>query len=101
MARVMVFRDMARERLAGAPGLGDRRRSRMLELIRVLTNVALVGYSYEETDTAAIALTVYRNVGRRTIQRDVRGLLEHGLLVESDGQMAPNLDLVDQFAADA
>ncbi len=101
MVRVMAFRDMARERLAEVPGLGDRRRSRMLELIRLLTNVVLAGQSYEATDTAAITLTLYRNVRLRTVQRDTSDLLEHGLLIERDGQLVPNLELMDRFVEDA
>ncbi len=101
MVRVMAFRDMARERLAEVPGLGDRRRSRMLELIRVLTNVALEGHAYEATDTSAIASTVYRNVRWRTFQRDLNDLFELGLLIERDGRVVPNLDLMDQFVVDA
>ncbi len=101
MVRVMAFRDLAREILESVPGLGDRRRARMLDLIRALTQVVLVGDRIEDVDTSAIVAAFYRGRGARTVQRDLRELVEHDLLVESDGQLAPNLDLMDHFVADA
>ena len=101
MVRVMAFRDLARERLESVPGLGDRRRARMLDLIRALTRVVLQGDRIEDIDTGAVVAAVYRGRGARTVQRDVRELIEHDLLVESDGRLVPNLDLMDQFVADA
>ena len=73
----------------------------MLDLIRARTRVVLQGDRIEDIDTGAVVAAVYRGRGARTVQRDVRELIEHDLLVESDGRLVPNLDLMDRFVADA
>ena len=98
MVQVIVFLEYARQELEEVPGLGDRRRARMLDLIRSLTCAQLASAPYENVDTSAIMAGVYRRVGARTTQRDLRTLLEHDLVVERDGRIAPNVEIMSLFA---
>ena len=70
----------------------------MLDLIRRLTSAQLASVPYENVDTSAIMAGVYRRVGARTTQRDLRTLLEHDLVVERDGRIAPNVEIMSLFA---
>ena len=98
MIQVIAFLEYARQELEEVPGLGDRRRARMLDLIRRLTSAQLASVPYENVDTSAIMAGVYRRVGARTTQRDLRTLLEHDLVVERDGRIAPNVEIMSLFA---
>ena len=98
MIQVSAFLEYARQELEEVPGLGDRRRARMLDLIRRLTSAQLASAPYENVDTSAIMAGVYRRVGARTTQRDLRTLLEHDLVVERDGRIAPNVEIMSLFA---
>ena len=98
MIQVIAFREYARQELEGVPGLGEQRRARMLRLIRVLTSAKLAQVPYESVDASAIMAEVYRRVGARTAQRDLRTLLDHELLVERDGQVVPNVEIMSAFA---
>ena len=98
MVRTMAFRDYARERLEAVPRLGEQRRSRMLELIRRLSDVALRGLDQEHVETYGIVATVYGRIGQRTVQRDLRLLLDQRLLIEREGRLVPNLEIMSEFA---
>ena len=98
MVQVIVFLEYARQELEEVPGLGDRRRARMLDLIRRLTSAQLASAPYENVNTSAIMAGVYRRVGARTTQRDLRTLLEHDLVVERDGRIAPNVEIMSLLA---
>lgn len=98
LVRIMAFRDYARETLDVVPELGDRRRARMLELIRQLTNVSLIGMPNDQLAMDVAVSTVYGRVGQRTIQRDLRLLIERQLLIERDGRLLPNVEIMSEFA---
>ena len=98
MVQVIVFLEYARQELEEVPGLGDRRRARMLDLIRRLTSAQLASAPYENVNTSAIMAGVYCRVGARTTQRDLRTLLEHDLVVERDGRIVPNVEIMSEFA---
>ena len=98
LVRIMAFRDYAREKLDAVPELGDRRRARMLDLIRQLTNVSLTGVLNEQLAMDAAISTVYGKVGQRTIQRDLRLLMSAGLLTRRDFRLVPNVDIMSEFA---
>ena len=98
MVRVLAFRDYARERLEAVPGLGERRRSRMLEVVRRITEPSLRGVPDQELAPDVLVAMTYGRVGQRTIQRDLRLLLDQGLLTERDGRLVPNVDVMSEFA---
>ena len=98
MIQVIAFLEYAHQELEEVAGLGDRRRARMLDLIRSLTSAQLASAPYENVDTSAIMAGVYRRVGARTTQRDLRTLLEHDLVVERDGRIVPNVEIMSLFA---
>lgn len=98
MIQVIAFHEYARQTLDEVPGLGDRRRARMLELIRRLTSAQLARASHGSLDSPNIIGSVYRRVGVRTTQRDLRTLLEHELLIERDGQLVPYVEIMALFA---
>lgn len=98
LVRIMAFRDYARETLDVVPELGDRRRARMLELIRQLTNVSLIGMPNNQLAMDVAVSTVYGKVGQRTVQRDLRLLEEVQLLVERNGRLVPNVEIMSEFA---
>ena len=98
MIQVIAFHEYARQELEEVPGLGERRRARMLNLLRVLTSARLARVPFKNVDTSAIMAAVYRRVGARTTQRDLRTLLEHDLVVERDGRIAPNVEIMSLFA---
>ncbi len=98
LVRIMAFRDYARETLDAVPDLGDRRRARMLDLIRQLTNVSLIGSTNEQLAMDGAISTVYGRVGQRTIQRDLRLLVSQGLLISRNSRLVPNVDIMSEFA---
>lgn len=98
MIQVIAFHEYARQTLDEVPGLGDRRRARMLELIRRLTSAQLARAPHGSLDSPNIIGSVYRRVGVRTTQRDLRTLLEHELLIERDGQLVPYVEIMALFA---
>jgi len=98
MIQVIAFHEYARQTLDEVPGLGDRRRARMLDLIRRLTSAQLARAPHENLDSPNIIGSVYRRVGVRTMQRDLRTLLEHELLIERDGQLVPHVEIMALFA---
>ena len=98
MVQVIAFLEYAHQELEAVPGLGERRRARMLDLLRALTGARLDRAPFENVDTSAILAGVYRRVGARTTQRDLRTLLDHELLVEREGQMVPNVEIMALFA---
>ncbi|MDE2868695.1 MAG: Fic family protein [Chloroflexota bacterium] len=97
MVRVITFRDYAREKLEAVPELGSRRLTRMLDLIRFLTEQSLLGVRDDQTPTEAVIAMVYERVGQRTIQRDLRLLVDQGLLIEREGRQLPNVELMSEF----
>ena len=98
MVRIMAFRDYARERLEEVPSLGEQRRARMLELIRRLTEQSLRGVPDRQLATDVLVAMAYGRVGQRTVQRDLRLLLDQQLLIERDGQLVPNVKLMSELA---
>ena len=97
MIRVMAFRDYARERLADVPGLGDLRRTRMLEFIQRLTEQALRGVPDHQLATDAVIDFVYGQLGKQTIRNDLRLLEDQGLLARRDGRLVPNVEIMSTF----
>lgn len=97
MVRVLAFRDYARERLEAVPGLGERRRSRMLEVIRRFTEPSLRGVPDHQLAPDVLVAMTYGRVGQRTIQRDLRLLLDQRLLIERDGRPVPNVEVMSEF----
>jgi Fic family protein len=97
MIQVIAFWEYARQKLGAVDGLGELRRTRMLSLIRRLTSAQLASGPHENVDTSAILAGVYRRVGARTTQRDLRTLLDHELVVERDGQIVPNVEIMSKF----
>ena len=98
MVRVMAFRDYAQERLEAVPRLGRQRRARMLDLIRRLTEQSLRGVPDHHMSTDVLVTLAYGRTGRRTVQRDLRLLLDQQLLIERDGQLVPNVELMSELA---
>ncbi len=98
MVRVMTFRDYAQERLEAVPRLGQQRRARMLDLIRRLTEQSLRGVPDHQMATDVLVALAYGRTGRRTVQRDLRLLLDQQLLVERDGHLVPNVELMSELA---
>ncbi len=98
MVRVLAFRDYARERLEAVPGLGERRRSRMLDVVRRITEPSLRGVPDQELAPDVLVAMTYGRVGQRTIQRDLRLLLDQRLLIEHDGRLVPNIEVMSEFA---
>ena len=98
MVQVIAFLEYAHQELEAVPGLGERRRARMLDLLRAMTGARLARVPFENVDTSAILAGVYRRVGARTTQRDIRTLLDHDLLVEREGKMIPNVEIMALFA---
>ena len=98
MVQVIAFLEYSHQELEAVPGLGERRRARMLDLLRALTGARLARVPFENVDTSAILAGVYRRVGARTTQRDLRTLLDHKLVVEREGQMVPNVEVMSAFA---
>lgn len=98
MVRVMTFRDYAQERLEAVPRLGQQRRARMLDLIRRLTEQSLRGVPDHQMATDVLVALAYGRTGRRTVQRDLRLLLDQQLLIERDGHLVPNVELMSELA---
>ena len=98
MVRVLAFRDYAREQLEAVPGLSAQRRMRMLELIRRLTEESLHGVPDRQLATDVLVALVYGRVGQRTVQRDLRLLLDRRLLIERDGRLGPNVEIMSELA---
>lgn len=98
MVRIMAFRDYARERLEAVPNLGEQRRSRMLVLIRRLTEQSLRGVPEHQLPTDVLVAMTYGRVGQRTTQRDLRLLIDQHLLIERDGHLLPNVNVVSELA---
>ena len=42
---------------------------------------------------------LYRDMNRRTVQRDIKFLRTHDLVIVDNGTLTPNLDVMDQFTA--
>lgn len=98
VVRIVAFRDYARERLVEVPGLGDLRRTRMLELIRRLTEQSLRGVPDRQLATDAVIDLVYGRLGQQTIRGDLRLLEDQELLVRRDDRLVPNVDIMSTFA---
>ncbi len=98
MVGVMAFRDYAQERLEAVPRLGQQRRARMLDLIRRLTEQSLRGVPDHQMATDVLVALAYGRTGRRTVQRDLRLLLDQQLLIERDGHLVPNVELMSELA---
>ena len=98
LVRVMAFRDYAWERLEETTGLGNQRRVRMLILIRRLTDSLLRGVGEGQVDSHNVVSGAYGRLGQRTVQRDLRLLLDQQLLIERDGQLVPNVELMSELA---
>ncbi len=96
--RVLAFRDYAQERLEAVPRLGQQRRARMLDLIRRLTEQSLRGVPDHQMATDVLVALAYGRTGRRTVQRDLRLLLDQQLLIERDGHLVPNVELMSELA---
>ncbi len=98
MVRVFAFRDYAWECLETTPGLGNQRRVRMLILIRRLTDALLRGVAEDRVESLGVVASIYGRVGQRTIQRDLRLLLDRRLLIERDGRLLPNVEIMSELA---
>ncbi len=98
MVGVMAFRDYAQERLEAVPRLGQQRRARMLDLIRRMTEQSLRGVPDHQMATDVLVALAYGRTGRRTVQRDLRLLLDQQLLIERDGHLVPNVELMSELA---
>ncbi len=72
----------------------------MLDFIRRLAGPSLRGELYDDDDQSRALAAVYGRVGRRTIQRDLHVLDTQGLLIERDGRLAPNIEIMSEFAED-
>ena len=98
MVRVMAFRDYAWECLDTTPRLGNQRRVRMLILIRRLTDALLHSVGEDHVESLGVIASVYGRVGQRTMQRDLRLLLDQRLLIEHDDRLVPNVQIMSELA---
>ena len=95
--RVIAFRDYARETLANSGRLGSKAGERQLSL---LTQMAVAPVSLQELRSGRHPLShLYRNVGSRTLARDVRWFREHRLVKIDGDEMRARVDLMTDFTA--
>ena len=100
MMKRIAFRDYAREKLEGEPGLGPRRRERLLNLLQALSRLKIPLYAPQEPETIdALVFGQYRKLSRKTMQRDIGLLVAHDLLTVEDGRIDANIGLMDKFTA--
>ena len=96
----IAFRDYARETLEREPGLGPRRRERLLHLLQALSRFKIPLYAPREPETVdALVFGQYRKLSLKTLQRDLTLLGKHGFLTVEDGKIDANIDLMDKFTA--
>jgi Fic family protein len=90
--RVISFRDFARETFLTHGLFGTKAGERGFQF--------LMGMSREAMPMPEVyALPLYKGVTRRTIQRDIKFLRTHDLVVLQDGELMPNLEVMSQFTA--
>lgn len=100
MMKRIAFRDYARERLEREPGLGPRRRERLLNLLQALSQLKIPLYAPREPETIdALVFGQYRKLSRKTLRRDIDLLAKHEFLVLAGGKIDANIDLMDKFTA--
>ena len=92
---VISFRDFARETLARAGKLGTRAGERQLDL---LVGVASGPISLKGLRAGQERLSrLYRGVSSKTLQRDIRTLVQEGLVVVNGDRLEANLGVMTGF----
>lgn len=100
MMKRIAFRDYARETLEKEPGLGPKRRERLIHLLQALSRLKLPLYAEQEPQTLERAVfDQYRNFSHKTLQRDLILLAKHHFLVQNDGKIDANIAIMDKFTA--
>jgi len=92
--KFISFRDFAREKFLSHGALGTKAGTRGFHFLMAMGRnpIAL---------SEVYASPLYKGMTRRTVQRDIKFLREHDLVVVQDGQLTPNLDVMSQFTATA
>ncbi|MCC6237656.1 MAG: Fic family protein [Dehalococcoidia bacterium] len=93
--RELAFRDYAREALQIGGGLRSKTGERRFRLIQQILVAPVRLTELRGGRHAASAL--YGNATPKTLSRDINYLEEAGLVVEREGQLVANLDLMNQF----
>ena len=97
--RIIAFKDFAREQVAATGSLGRPSGSRRLEF---LLRMADQEVPVDELRAGAHPLArLYRNLGARTLARDLNALRKMELITISEGVVSANLAIMDQFTAQA
>lgn len=92
---VISFRDFARETLASAGRLGSRAGERQLGL---LVGVADRPLSLKTLRAGQAQLSfLYKGVSSKTLQRDIRTLVQEGLVLVNGDTLEANLGVMTQF----
>ena len=93
--RVISYRDFARETLASAGRLGTRAGDRQLSLLVALAGepISLRGIRSGRDRLSRL----YKGLSSKTLQRDIRALIEDELIVVEGDRMEANLELMTQF----
>ena len=90
--KVISFRDFAREQFLTHDLLGTKAGARGFHF--------LISLSPEPISMSEVyGHTLYRDMNRRTVQRDIKFLRTHDLVIVDNGTLIPNLDVMDQFTA--
>ena len=95
--KFISFRDFARQIFQHGGGLGTKAGERLFHFLIALGREPLP--LYELRTRKGPASSLYRNVSHRTMQRDLAFLRKHRLVKIRDGEIVPNLDLMEQFTA--
>ncbi|MFH1141924.1 MAG: Fic family protein [Chloroflexota bacterium] len=90
--KVISFRDYAREEFLTQELLSTKAGLRSFTLLMGMGKVPI-------PMTGIYTLALYKDVTRRTVQRDIRLLRTHKLVIIKDGMLTPNLDVMNQFTA--
>ena len=90
--KIISFRDFAREKFLTHGLLGTKAGLRGFQF--------LMGLGRDPIKTSEIpAMSLYRDMTRRTVQRDLKFLRIHDLVIIKNGELMPNFDVMTQFTA--
>ncbi len=90
--RIISFRDFARETFLSHGLLGSKAGSRGFQF--------LMGLGHDPVPMSDVyALPLYEGLTRRTVQRDIKFLRQHELVVIDDNTIRLNVDIMSQFTA--